>query len=264
MAGGALVIIGAISAFIIFGHPKSAASPAAQSAGMQLASTTTFGQDLLHGSTGAKHRSSKKPAPKASPGATPTAAPSPTPGATPTPVVPTGVSPAEIAKARHQAALHLAALRRQQAVAQAAAANGLTNSTTNGGASNLLASQPVDQPSPAIATSAPTPEPATPDANPTPIYAPRVVVDARFIDRVAPAYPDIAREQGAAGPAIVLVTVGPGGNVISVDIDQSAGNKMLDASALAAAHASRFEPPEIDGRPATETYRIVYTFDPSM
>ena len=93
------------------------------------------------------------------------------------------------------------------------------------------------------------------------MYAPRVVVDARFVDRVSPSYPDIAREQGAQGTAIVLATVGPKGNVISVQIDQSTGNKLLDQSALAAARTSRFQPPQIDGKPATETYRIVYTFD---
>jgi len=59
----------------------------------------------------------------------------------------------------------------------------------------------------------------------------------------------------------VLATVGPKGTVMSVSIEQSTGNKLLDDSALAAARASRFVPPEIDGKPATETYRIVYTFD---
>ena len=95
------------------------------------------------------------------------------------------------------------------------------------------------------------------------MYAPTVVVDARFVDRVEPVYPDIAKEQGVGGTAIVLATIGSDGRVISVSIDQSTGNRQLDSAAAAAARSSRFEPPEIDGKPATETYRIVYTFDPN-
>ncbi|HYK53402.1 MAG TPA: energy transducer TonB, partial [Candidatus Eremiobacteraceae bacterium] len=83
------------------------------------------------------------------------------------------------------------------------------------------------------------------------------------VERVEPVYPDIAKEQGVGGTAIVLATIGPDGRVISVSIDQSTGNRQLDSAAVAAAHSSRFEPPEIDGKPATETYRIVYTFDPN-
>ena len=116
---------------------------------------------------------------------------------------------------------------------------------------------------PVTPTQTQAPAPAAPVADATPLYAPRVVVDARFIDRVSPTYPDMAKEQGASGTAIVLATVGPSGNVLSVAIDQSTGNRMLDEAALSAARSSRFEPPEIDGKPATETYRIVYTFDPN-
>jgi len=123
-------------------------------------------------------------------------------------------------------------------------------------------------PTPAVlATPVPTPEPATPaPATPTPaaaeVYAPQVVVDARFANRVQPDYPEIAREQNAQGTAIVLVTVGPKGNVISQRLERSAGHPALDQAALAAAARSSFLPPKIDGKPATETYRISYTFTP--
>jgi protein TonB len=99
-----------------------------------------------------------------------------------------------------------------------------------------------------------------PAADATPVYAPDTVVDARFIHEVQPDYPAIAKEQGAEGTAVVFATVGPKGNVMSTRIDQSTGNRLLDQAALSAARESSFEAPEINGREATETYRIVYTF----
>ena len=88
------------------------------------------------------------------------------------------------------------------------------------------------------------------------------MVDARFSNRIQPDYPEIAREQHIEGTAIVLVTVGPKGNVISQRLEKSAGHPMLDQAALAAAAHSSFLPPKIDGKPATETYRIYYAFAP--
>lgn len=207
----------------------------------------------------AKHKTTHaavapKPTSGASPAATPTAAPSATP-------LTTASSPAASAHARHLAALHLAALRRAQAAAAQQQAQSLQPSNTT--LASASQAQPVVSTPPP--TDAATPQPtATPDAAPTPVYAPRIVVDARFVNRVAPDYPNIARDQGAGGTAIVLATVGPSGTVLSVAIDQSTGNKLLDSSALAAARESTFEAPEIDGAPATETYRIVYTFDPNQ
>jgi protein TonB len=77
---------------------------------------------------------------------------------------------------------------------------------------------------------------------------------------VQPDYPNVAKEQNAQGTAVVLATIGPNGNVLATRIDQSTGNKLLDQAALAAARSSSFEPPRINGKPATETYRLVYTF----
>ncbi len=124
-------------------------------------------------------------------------------------------------------------------------------------------------PTPAVpTTTVTTPAPATPTpapATPTPaaeVYAPQVVVDARFANRVQPDYPEIARAQNAEGTAVVLVTVGPKGNVISQRLEKSAGHPSLDQAALAAASHSTFLPPKIDGKPATETYRVIYAFAP--
>ena len=100
----------------------------------------------------------------------------------------------------------------------------------------------------------------TPEADATPVYAPDVVVDARFTHQVQPDYPEMAKTQGVEGTAVVLATIGPSGAVVSARIDQSTGNKMLDDAALTAAKDSGFQPPIINGKPATETYRLVYTF----
>ena len=99
-----------------------------------------------------------------------------------------------------------------------------------------------------------------PQADATPVYAPDVVVDARFLHQAEPDYPEVAKAQNAQGTAVVFATVGPKGNVLSTHIDQSTGNKLLDAAALSAARDSTFAAPEINGKPATETYRLVYTF----
>lgn len=104
------------------------------------------------------------------------------------------------------------------------------------------------------------PGPQVPVADATPVYAPEIVVDARFTREVHPDYPEVAKVQNAQGTAIVLATIGPNGNVLSARIDQSTGNKLLDQAALSAARASGFEAPKVNGKPATETYRLVYTF----
>ena len=271
-AGAAtLVVASAIAAYVVFGHAKTAAgaspgsvAPAATTQVASVPDPITYAAPI---SSTAKHPAHKpgvpaKPLPGASatPQATATPATAPSPAASSHPA-----ATAEIAKAKHQAALHLAALRRAQAAAQVnLGGSSVSNDSSFRVATNAQAAQPAGL-NPPAPTQAPTtaPAPATPDAEPTPVYAPRVVVDARFIDRVSPAYPAIAREQGASGTAIVLATVGPHGNVVSVQIDQSTGNKLLDEAAVEAARSSRFQAPEIDGKPATETYRIVYSFDPN-
>jgi len=93
------------------------------------------------------------------------------------------------------------------------------------------------------------------------VYAPQTVVDAQFLHKCIPEYPQIAKEQNIEGTAVVLVTIGPSGNVIESKIAQSSGNAMLDQNAKqAAASCSTYSPPVINGKPATETYRVEYVF----
>jgi TonB family protein len=207
---------------------------------------------------------------------TPTPQPSATPAASPTPKATKAATPAT---AVEQA--HLAHLKRAHALALAAAhakrlaSNGQTSDTAGGGADNAgstdaastgAAGATTGSTAGTTTTTAATPAAVAaagqtqPVVDATPVYAPDIIVEARFTHEAKPDYPDVAKEQNAQGTAVVLATIGPNGNVISAHIDQSTGNKLLDGAALTAARDSGFEPPKINGKPATETYRLVYTF----
>jgi TonB family protein len=222
---------------------------------------------------------------------TPTPRPSATPAPTPTPnpkasKAPTKTELAHLAHLKHAHALALAALRAKKlalsgqlsdssgsasldttADTTASTSTGSqseqaqTTSAGNSGTANNGAAGGISTASgaatPAAIAAAPQQQP---QADATPVYEPDVVVDARFKQRVEPDYPDVAKEENAQGTAVVLATVGPTGKVLSVHIDQSTGNKLLDAAALSAARESLFVAPEVNGKPATETYRMVYTF----
>jgi len=86
-----------------------------------------------------------------------------------------------------------------------------------------------------------------------------VVVSARFIHRVQPVYPDEAMKAGEEGTTIITLTIGPDG-VSDVRIWESSGYPDLDREALRAAKESTYSIPEVNGEPATETYRVIYTF----
>lgn len=57
---------------------------------------------------------------------------------------------------------------------------------------------------------------------------------------VAPDYPDLARQQGAAGATQVRVTLDARGTVAATAIYRSSGNAALDNAALVAARASSY------------------------
>ena len=196
---------------------------------------------------------------------TPTPLPSPTPTAasSPTPAAKPKLTTAEAAHLAHLKRARLLAAAAPAAHAKKVASNGQLSDVSGSSAGNTVdstgtGSTGVTSSYGAQANSAGAA--AAPAADATPVYAPEMVVEARFVHQAQPDYPDIAKEQNAQGTAVVLATIGPNGNVLSTRIDQSTGNKLLDAAALAAARQSTFEPPMINGKPATETYRLVYTF----
>jgi protein TonB len=192
--------------------------------------------------------------------------PTPSPSVTPTPVP--SSTPAVKPKLTSAEATHLAHLKRARLLA-AALPGHAKKLASNGQTSDVSGSTTLDSPgtgSSGLTTASATAAPNTvgaasqPAADATPVYAPEMVVEARFVHQAQPDYPEVAKEQNAQGTAVVMATIGPGGNVLSTRIDQSTGNKLLDAAALAAARQSTFEPPMINGKPATETYRLLYTF----
>jgi len=103
-------------------------------------------------------------------------------------------------------------------------------------------------------------EETEPQASPTPIDARDIIISARFINRVEPNFPEVAINQGVEGTVIVLVTIGPDGVPSDVRVWQSSGNAALDRAAMQAAQQSTYAPPEVNGEPATQTYRVIYTF----
>ncbi len=112
---------------------------------------------------------------------------------------------------------------------------------------------------------APLPEQTSADSeqpqdSPTPIDARDIIISARFIKRVEPNFPDVVVNQGVEGTVIVLVTIGPDGVPSDVRVWQSSGNAALDRAAMQAAQQSTYAPPEVNGEPATQTYRVIYTF----
>jgi periplasmic protein TonB len=102
--------------------------------------------------------------------------------------------------------------------------------------------------------------PPAPQANATPYDARDIIISARFVHRAEPEYPQRDIDWGVQGTVIILVTIGPDGSASDLRVWQSSGDADLDRAALEAARLSTFAPPEVDGQPATQTYRIIYTF----
>lgn len=98
----------------------------------------------------------------------------------------------------------------------------------------------------------PTAAPAT--AAPRPA-GPVNVTDADFRSKVQPEYPELAKQQGIQGTAVVMVTISASGALVSAKIYQSSGNPLLDNAALKAARASTFKPPSYQS-----DYLIDYVF----
>ncbi len=71
---------------------------------------------------------------------------------------------------------------------------------------------------------------------------PREVLASDVIDRVRPLYPLASRRRGEEGEVRILVKLGPGGDLLSVEVVNSSGYPSLDGSALAAVKKWRFSP----------------------
>lgn len=249
----AIVVVVAAVAWGLFAQASSTAGSAGwhQVQPDQKASVAMRIASVIHVTAPKPKATASTPTQSPTPSPTPTEKPTSTP--TPTPQK-TDAASLYAAAAAGAAAAYVKRIKKITAALKAAhkpatvalaGSTGTIDAGTNRNGSTLTP--------PPVGTPAPTPTSAAE------VYAPQVVVDARFVRQVQPEYPDLAREQNLSGTAVVLVTVGPKGNVLSTRVEKSAGG-ILDGAALAAARQSTFQPPKIDGRPATETYRIVYTF----
>jgi TonB family protein len=82
----------------------------------------------------------------------------------------------------------------------------------------------------------------------------------RMLKRVHPEYPMTAKEGNIQGTALIGVTIGKSGNIISSWVYKSSGSGALDRASLTAARASTYTEPLVGFTPVTATAIIVYVF----
>ena len=117
-------------------------------------------------------------------------------------------------------------------------------------------------PAPVAATGPPATPAPPPTATPTPKPACAVPnKDAAIKGQAADAdYPEIAKEQGAVGTAVVKVTLSADGAVSATSINKSAGNAALDQSAIAAAKATSYNAETVNCVPTAGSYLFQVDF----
>jgi protein TonB len=84
------------------------------------------------------------------------------------------------------------------------------------------------------------------------------VLNGKAIRLVQPPYPAIAKAAHASGQVTVRVILDENGNVISAT--PVSGHPLLQASAVAAARASKFSPTLLSGQPVKVTGIVIYNF----
>ena len=84
--------------------------------------------------------------------------------------------------------------------------------------------------------------------------------DAKFTTKHSVDYPPMAQEMGVSGKVVVVVQLGPAGQLESAHVGVSSGSWVLDAAAMDAAKRSSFSGSTLDGIPIVTTYNIIYEF----
>lgn len=114
----------------------------------------------------------------------------------------------------------------------------------------------VEPPAPAPPPPAPVPTapPAPPIASNVPDQPPRA------ISSPAPDYPRNAQRRGIGGTVVIRVDVTGRGDVESLELEQSSGDRDLDRAALQAVRRWRFDPATRDGRPVAASVRVPINF----
>lgn len=124
--------------------------------------------------------------------------------------------------------------------------------------------EPTPQPTPQATPppKKPMPRPTTPPSGPRDTRAATAKNTATpvVIKNTPPSYPEIARQKGWEGRAIVRVEVSAEGRATKVTIAKSSGYGVLDQSALRAVKQWRFQPRTIAGIPAPGVVDVPVNF----
>jgi protein TonB len=194
------------------------------------------------------------------------APPAPPPSAAPPPPPP---SPPSAAPAAPTSALAAAKPRapRPEKPAHPPPVTGLSAaSTVTDGAGPVFATgdtvmgtpEPVAvAPNPAPVAVAEAAPPAPPAPKPEPPAGPRA--PARLLQKVAPPYPEAARNEGLEGEVVLMLTIDTRGHVTSVRLVKGLAPP-LDAAAVEAARATLWDPARVGDTPVTTTQRFNVRF----
>ena len=109
-------------------------------------------------------------------------------------------------------------------------------------------------PAPATAaTPSSAPAPAAESVMPASSRSTDADYKAAYLNNPRPAYPLVAIREGAQGQVLLLVEVLTDGRAGRIDLEKSSGHAALDAAAINAVRAWRFNPARQDGLLATQT-----------
>ena len=97
-----------------------------------------------------------------------------------------------------------------------------------------------------------------PEPEPEPV---RVKKPARLIKSERPPYPQAARREGWEGTVVLRITIGTGGDVEQVAIQESSGHPELDESAAQSVKTWQFDPAKVGDDPISSAVDLPVTFD---
>ncbi len=108
-----------------------------------------------------------------------------------------------------------------------------------------------------IQSSRPEPEPET-EPEPEPVLEKK---PARLVKSERPGYPQEARKQGWEGTVVLRITVGTGGDVEGVKIQETSGYPELDESAVQSVKTWQFDPAKLGDDPISSAVDLPVRFD---
>lgn len=97
-----------------------------------------------------------------------------------------------------------------------------------------------------------------PEPEPEPV---KVKTPARLVKSERPDYPQTARKAGSEGTVVLRITVGTGGDVENVKIQESSGFPELDESAAQSVKTWQFDPAKLGDDPISSAVDLPVTFD---